>query len=176
MKYFIVGILVAFSVNVMAQESFYDLQAEDINGEMVDFSQFKGKKVLIVNTASKCGFTPQYEGLQKLHEMYGGEDFVIIGFPSNDFMSQEPGTEEEIKAFCEKNYGVEFLMMSKIHVKGDEMHPVYQWLTQKAKNGVEDSNVGWNFQKYFISKKGKLVEVFGTRVDPQDEKIIQLIK
>jgi len=168
-------IAVMMTSGIQAQESFYDLKAKNINGEMVDFSQFEGKKVLIVNTASKCGFTPQYEGLQKLHEDYAGEDFVIIGFPSNDFMKQEPGTEEEIQAFCEKNYGVEFLMMSKVVVKGDDKHPVYQWLTQKAKNGAKDSKVSWNFQKYMISESGELIEVFGTKVKPQDEKIVSLI-
>ena len=176
MKSLILLMAIMMTGTIQAQESFYDLNAEDITGEMVDFSQFKGKKVLIVNTASKCGFTPQYEGLQKLHEDYAGEDFVIIGFPSNDFMNQEPGTEAEIQAFCEKNYGVEFLMMSKVAVKGDDMHPVYQWLTQKAKNGVQDSKVSWNFQKYMISETGELIEMFSTKVKPQDEKIVSLIK
>ncbi len=161
---------------LQAQESFYDLKAKDISGEMIDFSQFKGKKVLIVNTASKCGFTPQYEGLQKLHEDYAGDDFVIVGFPSNDFLKQEPGTEDEIMAFCEKNYGVEFLMMSKVVVKGSDKHAVYQWLTQKAKNGVKDSKVSWNFQKYMISETGELIEVFSSKVKPQDEKIVSIIK
>jgi len=161
---------------LQAQESFYDLKAKDISGEMIDFSQFKGKKVLIVNTASKCGFTPQYEGLQKLHEDYAGDDFVIVGFPSNDFLKQEPGTEDEIMAFCEKNYGVEFLMMSKVVVKGSDKHAVYQWLTQKAKNGVKDSKVSWNFQKYMISETGELIEVFSSKLKPQDEKIVSIIK
>ncbi|MDA3912527.1 MAG: glutathione peroxidase [Bacteroidales bacterium] len=175
MKSLIILMAVMMTGTLQAQESFYDLKAKDITGEMVDFSQFKGKKILIVNTASKCGFTPQYEGLQKLHEDYAGEDFVIIGFPSNDFLKQEPGTEKEIQAFCEKNYGVEFLMMSKVAVKGNEKHPVYQWLTEKAKNGVQDSKVSWNFQKYMISENGELLESFSSKVKPQDEKIVSLI-
>jgi len=176
MKNLIILMAVMMTGALQAQESFYDLKAKDISGEMIDFSQFKGKKVLIVNTASKCGFTPQYEGLQKLHEDYAGDDFVIVGFPSNDFLKQEPGTEDEIMAFCEKNYGVEFLMMSKVVVKGSDKHAVYQWLTQKAKNGVKDSKVSWNFQKYMISETGELIEVFSSKVKPQDEKIVSIIK
>ncbi|MGM0648657.1 MAG: glutathione peroxidase, partial [Bacteroidota bacterium] len=122
-------------------ETFHDFVVQDINGKDFDFSQLKGKKVLVVNTASKCGFTPQYEGLQDLYEKYKDQDFTIIGFPANNFMNQEPGSDEEIKSFCTTNYGVTFPMMSKISVKGDNMHPVYQWLTQKSKNGKEDSKV-----------------------------------
>ena len=176
MKTLSVLILFAMSTATYGQSSFYDLKAEDINGKMVDFSTFRGKKVLIVNTASKCGFTPQYEELQTLYEMYGGDDFVIVGFPSNDFMKQEPGTEEEIKAFCEKNYGVEFLMMSKISVKGKDMHPVYQWLTQKALNGKMDSKVSWNFQKYMISAEGELVDYAAPKVKPMSERILDFVK
>ncbi|MEA1873171.1 MAG: glutathione peroxidase [Bacteroidota bacterium] len=175
MKYLVILMAVMMTGTIQAQNSFYDLKAENITGEMVDFSQFKGKKVLIVNTASKCGFTPQYEGLQKLHADFAGENFVIIGFPSNDFKKQEPGTKEEIQAFCEKNYGVEFLMMSKVVVKGKDKHPVYKWLTEKVKNGVKDSKVSWNFQKYMISETGELIEVFSSKVKPQDKKIISVI-
>ncbi|MFO7789207.1 MAG: glutathione peroxidase [Bacteroidales bacterium] len=167
---------VIMATSALAQTDFYSLSAKDINGEEVNFSDFNGKKLLIVNTASKCGFTEQYEGLQKLHEEFGGEDFMIIGFPSNDFMNQEPGTEEEIKAFCKKNYGVSFLMMSKIKVKGKDKHKVYEWLTSKKHNGVKDSKVKWNFQKYMVSKEGQLVGVVGTKSKPYSEEILNFIK
>ena len=159
-----------FSVS-FAQSSFYSLSAKTIDGEDISFEQFKGKKVLVVNVASKCGFTPQYEDLESLYKVYGGDDFTIIGFPANNFMKQEPGTNEEIKAFCTSNYGVSFQMMSKISVKGDDIHPVYQWLTQKEKNGVKDSNVKWNFQKYLIDENGKLVGVFSPKTKPFSEEI-----
>ena len=138
---------------------FYTLSFKTISGETFKFSQLKGKKVLIVNTASKCGFTPQYTDLQKLYEKYGSDKFVIIGFPANNFMSQEPGSNSEIKEFCLTNYNVTFPMMAKISVKGKDIHPLYEWLTSKEQNGVMDSNVKWNFQKYMIDENGKLVDV-----------------
>lgn len=152
--------------------SFYDLKANDIDGNEVKFEQFKRKRVLLVNTASKCGFTKQYAGLQELHENYGGKDFVLIGFPSNDFLNQEPGSHEDIKAFCSKNYGVSFLMMEKVKVKGKKKHSVYQWLTEKAKNGKMDSKVGWNFQKYMISKDGEFVGMAKPSTKPGSEEIV----
>jgi glutathione peroxidase len=130
----------------------------------------------VVNTASKCGFTPQYKQLQELFEKYGGDKFTIIGFPANNFMKQEPGTNQEIAAFCEKNYGVTFRMMSKISVKGDDMHPLYKWLTSKSQNGVMDSDVKWNFQKYLIDENGKLVDVVEPKIKPDDEKIVRWIR
>ena len=163
------------SLNINAQ-SFYDLKATDINGEEFDFANLKGKKVLIVNTASKCGYTPQYEGLQELFEQYGGDNFVIIGFPANNFMKQEPGSNEDIKSFCTKDYGVSFPMMSKISVKGKEIHPVYEWLTKKKLNGFSNSKVKWNFQKYLIDEKGNLIKVFSTKTKPMSSEIVDLIK
>ena len=171
--------LVSFIITTLsgsAQKAFYDFKVETIDGSMFDFSQLKGKKVLIVNTASKCGFTPQYDGLQELYEKYGGDDFTIIGFPANNFANQEPGTDEEIQQFCRINYGVTFPMMSKISVKGDDMHPLYKWLTSKEKNGVMDSEVKWNFQKYLINEDGQLVDVFYSKVKPMDEEIVALIE
>lgn len=156
--------------------SFHDLSATTITGETLDFSVFKGKKILVVNTASKCGFTKQYEGLEEVYKKYGDENFTIIGFPANNFMSQEPGTDEEIKEFCELNYGVSFQMMSKVSVKGKDMHPVYQWLTQKDKNGIEDSKVSWNFQKYIIDEKGRYVGYYSPKTEPDDERIIKWIE
>lgn len=160
---------------VQAQKSFYDLKAKTIEGNDLDFSSLKGKKVLMVNTASKCGYTPQYEDLEKLFQAYKDKNFVIIGFPANNFMHQEPGTNADIKEFCTKNYGVTFQIMEKVSVKGDDIDPVYQWLTQKEKNGKMDSEVKWNFQKYMIDEKGNLVDVAYSKEKPMDDKIVNWI-
>ena len=159
-----------------AQTSFYDFTVKDITGNDYPLSQLKGKKVLVVNTASKCGFTPQYDGLQELFEKYGDENFMIIGFPANNFAKQEPGSNEEIANFCRLNYGVTFPMMSKISVKGDDQHPLYRWLTSKAENGVEDSKVSWNFQKYMIDEEGQLVGHFAPTVKPDNKKLVRWIE
>ncbi len=161
-----------FSYESNAQKSFYDFTVESIDGSSFDFSQLKGKKVLVVNTASKCGFTPQYEGLEKLYEEFSDDNFVILGFPANNFMKQEPGTNEEIADFCEKNYGVTFPMMAKISVKGDDMHELYRWLTTKTENGVLDSEVSWNFQKFLIDEKGNLVATYPPKTKPDDAEIV----
>jgi glutathione peroxidase len=131
---------------------------------------------MIVNTASKCGFTPQYEQLQALYKEYGGDGFVIIGFPANNFLSQEPGTNEEIKEFCTSKYSVTFPMMGKISVKGSDMHPLYKWLTEKSLNGVMDSDVKWNFQKYLVDEKGSLISVIPPKESPLSEQIVKWIK
>jgi glutathione peroxidase len=156
--------------------SIYQFKVKDINGSTFDFASLKGKKIMIVNTASKCGLTPQYEQLEALYTKYKTKDFVIIGFPANDFMSQEPGSDQEIQQFCKLNYGVSFPMMSKISVKGKDMAPIYQFLTQKAKNGKEDSKVEWNFQKYLIDESGQLAKVISPRVSPNDPSIISWIE
>lgn len=177
MKNLLLAFTLLFSLTAISQEkSLYDYTVTDINGEEFDFSSLEGKKIMIVNTASKCGLTPQYEQLQAIYEKYGGEDFVIIGFPANNFMNQEPGDEEEIATFCQKNYGVTFPMMAKISVKGDDMHPLYQFLTQKAMNGHSDNEVKWNFQKYLINEKGELEEVIHPRVKPDSEEIVSWIE
>lgn len=163
--------LVVTSLNMQAQSAFYDFKVKTLGGTEFDFATLKGKKVMVVNTASKCGLTGQYEQLQALYETYGGDDFVIIGFPANNFMNQEPGTAEEIQEFCQLNYGVTFPMMDKISVKGDDQHPLYKWLTQKELNGVMDSKVQWNFQKYLIDEKGNLVKVVAPRTLPTDEEV-----
>ena len=160
----------------MEKKTFHDFVVENIDGEEFDLSSLKGKKALIVNTASKCGFTKQYEGLQELYEKYGSEEFTIIGFPANNFANQEPGSDEQIKQFCSKNFGVTFPMMSKISVKGKNQHPVYQWLTKKEFNGKMDSKVKWNFQKYMIDEEGNLVDVAYSRTKPMDDKIVGWIK
>jgi glutathione peroxidase len=156
--------------------SIYQFKVKDINGKTFDFAVLKGKKIMVVNTASKCGLTPQYEELEALYTKYKSKNFVIVGFPANDFMSQEPGSDQEIAQFCKLNYGVSFPMMSKISVKGKEMHPVYEFLTQKAKNGKEDSKVEWNFQKYLIDENGHLAKVISPRVLPNDPSIIAWIE
>lgn len=157
------------------QKSFYDFTVTSIDGKEFPLSQLKGKKVLVVNTASKCGYTPQYEKLQELYQQYGGENFTIIGFPANNFLSQEPGTNEEIQEFCQVNYGVTFPMMEKISVKGDDMAPLYMWLTEKDLNGVEDSKVKWNFQKYMINEDGTLAGMVPPGDSPMGETIMEWI-
>jgi len=152
----------------------YDFSITRIDGEEINLNAFKGKKILFVNVASKCGYTSQYEGLQKLYEQ-NKEKLVIIGLPCNQFMHQEPGTNEEIQSFCTKNYGVTFPITEKVNVKGDKIHPLYNWLTRKELNGVEDSKVKWNFQKYLIDEEGKLVQVFGSKVEPLSQEIIDAI-
>jgi glutathione peroxidase len=157
-------------------KTIYDFKVTDINGETFDFSTLKGKKIMIVNTASKCGLTPQYEQLEEVYKQYKDTNFVIIGFPANNFMSQEPGSDKDIAEFCVKNYGVSFPMMSKISVKGSDMHELYVYLTQKKLNGLEDSDVKWNFQKYLIDESGKLAKVIDPRTLPNDPEIINWIE
>jgi len=168
-------VLLPFVLNAQTN-NFYDFTVKDIDGNDFSFEQLKAKKVMIVNVASKCGYTPQYEQLEKVYEKYKDADFVIIAFPANNFLKQEPGTDDEIKQFCTINYGVTFLVMSKISVKGKDMHEVYQWLTSKKLNGVEDSSVKWNFQKYLISRDGILEEVIKPKTKPDDQKIINWIE
>jgi glutathione peroxidase len=165
-------VLMVVPALVSAQKNFYDFTVKDIDGFDYKLSQLKGKKVLVVNTASKCGLTPQYEDLEKLYRDYKDKGLVIIGFPSNDFAGQEPGSNEEIAAFCSETYDVTFPMMSKISVKGDDMHPLYKWLTQASENGVEDSRVAWNFQKYMIDEQGALVGSVPPRKKPGCDEII----
>ena len=154
----------------------YDFKATTLDGKSFDLSTLKGKKVMVVNTASKCGLTPQYAKLEKLYEQYKDKNFVIIGFPANNFNAQEPGTNSEIREFCTQNYGVTFPMMSKISVKGDDIDPLYKWLTNKADNSVMDAPVQWNFQKFLINEKGQLADVALPKVLPDDEKIIKWIE
>jgi glutathione peroxidase len=169
-------LLVACITTVMAQENIYQFKVKDLYGNDFDFASLKGKKVMIVNTASKCGLTPQYEDLEALYKDYKDDGFVIVGFPANNFASQEPGSNSEIAAFCKENYGVTFPMMSKISVKGSDMHKVYHFLTEKSKNGLQDSTVEWNFQKYLINEQGKLVKVISPRTLPTDPEIVNWIK
>lgn len=155
--------------NQPVEGSIYDFKIPSLDGREIDFAQFKGKKLLIVNTASKCGYTPQYEGLQKLHERFGDE-IAILGFPANNFLWQEPGSNEEIASFCQKNYGVTFQMFEKISVKGKDKHPLYKWLA--AKSGESPS---WNFCKYVISEDGEEIHFFSNKVEPEDKSIVDLL-
>lgn len=156
-------------------ETIYQYKVTDLYGKEFDFASLKGKKILVVNTASECGLTPQYKDLESIYEKYKDKDFVIIGFPANNFGSQEPGSNEEIAKFCQMNYGVTFPMMSKISVKGSDKAPIYEFLTQKSKNGLQDSEVEWNFQKYLINEQGKLIKVLSPRVLPTDPVIIDWV-
>lgn len=157
------------TTNIKAK-SIYDFKVEGLSGGTIDFSAFKGKKILIVNTASKCGYTPQYEGLEKLYETYK-DKLVIVGFPANNFGGQEPGTNTEIKEFCKKNYGVSFPMAAKVSVKGDDTAPIYLWLCNKAQNGVLDAEISWNFGKFLLDENGHLLNYFPSKVTPMSEEI-----
>ena len=183
MKYFtfIITLFTLIMENLQAQnnadnQTIYQFTVEDINGKPFALADLKGKKVMIVNTASKCGLTPQYKELEALYKQYKDKDFIIIGFPANNFLGQEPGSNEQIASFCSINYGVTFPMMSKISVKGKNMHPLYQFLTQKSKNGVEDSKVQWNFQKYLIGRNGKLEKVIDPKTLPSSDEVKQWIE
>ncbi|MFN3755062.1 glutathione peroxidase [Flavobacterium sp.] len=156
----------------MNTETVYQFKVTDLYGQEFDFASLKGKKILIVNTASECGLTPQYKDLEAIYKKYKDKNFVIVGFPANNFGSQEPGSNQEIAKFCEMNYGVTFPMMSKVSVKGNDKCELYQFLTQKSKNGLQDSEVEWNFQKYLINEKGELVKVLSPRVLPTDAEIV----
>lgn len=154
----------------------YPYVVKDINGKNFAFESLKGKKIMVVNTASLCGLTPQYKELQDLYKKYGHEKLVIVGFPSNDFAEQEPQGNKEIMVFCKENYGVTFPMMSKISVTGEQMAPIYQFLTQKDKNLLQDSTVEWNFQKYLIDENGRLVKVISSKTSPTDPVILEWLK
>jgi glutathione peroxidase len=174
MKIFKLQVLLSilmFPVALSAQSGFYDFKVKTLEGEDFNLASLKGKKVMVVNTASKCGYTPQYKDLEELYKQHG-DKLVIIGFPSNNFLNQEPGSALEIRQFCTDNYSVTFPLMEKISVKGKDMHPLYKWLTSKELNGVMDSEVKWNFQKYLIDENGKLVDVLYSKEKPGSEKVI----
>ena len=185
MHKFIVTLVLGLSLVIFGQtnkknenkmNTIHTFKVKDITGKDFDLASLKGKKVMIVNTASECGLTPQYAQLEELYETFKDKNFVIIGFPANNFGAQEPGTNEQIATFCQKNYGVTFPMMEKISVKGEDTHPLYLFLTQKSKNGLEDNEVKWNFQKYLVNKEGVLEKVIGPQTLPIDEEIINWIK
>jgi len=161
--------------NSTAQKSIYDIAINDIAGNPIDLNEFKGKHVLFVNVASECGFTPQYTGLEELHQQYK-DDLIVIGLPCNQFGGQEPEAEKEIQQFCTKNFGVTFLLTEKIEVKGEKKHPLYNWLTDKKINGKSSSNVKWNFQKYIVDEKGEFVNYFYSTTKPLSSKITSILK
>nr|WP_029905527.1 glutathione peroxidase [Prevotella sp. 10(H)] len=178
MKQLILSLLFSIITISMVQDdkTLYDFKVKDIDGKEFDLSALKGKKVLIVNVASKCGLTPQYTKLQELYEKYKDKNFVVIGFPANNFNGQEPGTNEEIKTFCTLNYNVSFPMMSKIDVVGKNKAPIYKWLTEKSENKKMNAEVQWNFQKFMIDENGHLVDFASPREDPFSDKIIKWIE
>ncbi|MEY2916572.1 MAG: hypothetical protein RIS73_286 [Bacteroidota bacterium] len=155
---------------IVSAKSIYDFKVEGLDGSTIDFTSFKGKKILIVNTASKCGYTKQYEGLEALYKKYQ-DKLVIVGFPANNFGGQEPGTNTEIKEFCKKNYGVTFPMAAKVSVKGDDKAPIFKWLTSKTENGVLDAEIGWNFGKFLLDENGNLITYFPSKVEPMSEEL-----
>ena len=168
-------ILTSIVVTMMAAVSVYDFKVPSLDGDTIDLSAYKGKYLLIVNTASQCGYTKQYADLEKLYE--GQKDkLVIVGFPANNFGGQEPGSNAEIKEFCKKNYGVTFPMAEKVSVKGSDIHPLFQYLTSKEKNGVQDAEIKWNFTKFLLDKNGKLIAVFPSQVNPMSEEITKHLK
>jgi len=171
MKWQLLFSIILLPVVVSAQSGFYDFKVKTLEGEDFNLASLKGKKVMVVNTASKCGYTPQYKDLEELYMQYEGK-LVIIGFPANNFLNQEPGSALEIRQFCTDKYSVTFPLMEKISVKGKDMHPLYKWLTSKELNGVMDSEVKWNFQKYLIDENGKLVDVLYSKEKPGSEKVI----
>jgi glutathione peroxidase len=174
MKYFITSLfsLICFFSNAQSIHSF---TVKGIDGKNISLSSFKGKKIMVVNTASKCGYTPQYEGLEKVYEQYK-DKLVIIGFPCNQFGGQEPGSSEEIVTFCKKNYGVTFPLAEKIDVKGDDIAPIYKWLTEKQKNGVLDATISWNFNKFLLDENGKMLAYFPSKVKPDSEEILNYLR
>ena len=174
MKHLFTLLLMATSFFVQAQ-SIHSFQVKSIDGNQINFAKYKGKKILVVNTASKCGYTPQYEALQKVYEQYK-DKLVIIGFPCNQFGGQEPGSNQEIVEFCKKNYGVSFPLADKIDVKGDNTAPIYKWLTQKGKNGVLDASISWNFNKFLLDENGKMMAYFPSNVKPDSDAILSYLK
>lgn len=178
MKTFFISIIIACMATTVysQQKSFYDFTVKTIDGKDLPLSTFKGRRVMVVNVASKCGFTPQYAKLEELYSKYKGDNFAIIGFPANNFLNQEPGSNEEIKEFCTLNYGVTFPMMEKISVKGKNIAPLYKWLTEKSENGVQDAPVSWNFCKYLIDENGKWVAFYPSKVDPLSKEIVKWIE
>ncbi len=177
MKYIltIAGLIMLSAFTFPANNSIHSFKVKSIEGKTIDFASFKGKKILVVNTASKCGYTPQYEALQKVYNEYK-DKLVIIGFPANNFGGQEPGSDGEIQEFCKARFGVTFPLASKVSVKGSDMAPIYKWLTSKEENGVLDAEIKWNFGKFLLDENGKLIQYFPSAVKPDSEEILKWVK
>lgn len=177
MKYFLtlVAVVMLSAFTMPANNSIHSFKVKSIDGGMIDFAKYKGKKILVVNVASQCGYTRQYEGLQKLYDAHK-DKLVIVGFPANNFGSQEPGSDGEIAQFCKARFGVTFPMASKISVKGDDTAPIYKWLTSKTENGVLDASIGWNFNKFLLDENGKMIAYFPSKIEPDSEEITKWLK
>jgi glutathione peroxidase len=177
MKYLLTIAIVAMfsSFTLKGDPTIHAFKVKSIEGGVIDFSKFKGKKILVVNTASKCGYTPQYEALEKVYEEYK-DKLVIVGFPANNFKEQEPGSDTEISEFCKARYGVKFPLASKVSVKGDDTAPIYKWLTTKTENGVLDATIAWNFNKFLLDENGKMIAYFPSKVTPDSEEILKYLK
>ncbi|MFM7357117.1 MAG: glutathione peroxidase [Sediminibacterium sp.] len=177
MKHIFLLVMIPFltAFTMTTDSSIHRFKVKSIEGATIDFASFKGKKILVVNTASECGYTPQYEDLQKLYDQYKGK-LVVVGFPANNFGSQEPGSDTEIRAFCKARYGVTFPLASKISVKGTDMAPIYKWLTSKSENGVLDATISWNFNKFLLDENGKLLAYFPSKVKPMSDEILQYLR
>jgi glutathione peroxidase len=177
MKHILLLVLLPFlsAFTMTTDSSIHRFKVKSIEGATIDFASFKGKKILVVNTASECGYTPQYEDLQKLYDQYKSK-LVVVGFPANNFGSQEPGSDTEIRAFCKARYGVTFPLASKISVKGNDMAPIYKWLTSKSENGVLDATITWNFNKFLLDENGKLLAYFPSKVKPMGDEILQYLR
>jgi glutathione peroxidase len=171
---FLLSIMLLAATTLSAQ-SIHSFTVKGIDGKEIKLASFKGKKILVVNTASKCGYTPQYEALEKVYEQYK-DKLVIIGFPCNQFGGQEPGSNEEIVEFCKKNYGVTFPLADKIDVKGTNTAAIYQWLTQKSKNGVLDASISWNFNKFLLDENGKMIAYYPSNITPDNQAILSQLK
>ncbi len=177
MKYVLafVAVVIMSAFTLPDNGSIHSFKVKSIEGGTIDFAKFKGKKILVVNTASKCGYTPQYDALQKVYDQYK-DKLVIVGFPANNFGGQEPGSDGEIQEFCKARFGVKFPLASKVSVKGEDMAPIYQWLTSKAKNGVLDADIKWNFNKFLLDENGKMIAYFPSKVTPDSEEILKYVK
>jgi len=172
---FIAAIMLSAFTFPVATPSIHSFKVASIDGGQIDFSSFKGKKILVVNTASKCGYTPQYEALEKVYKQYK-DKLVIVGFPCNQFGGQEPGSNEEIQSFCKARYGVTFPLSTKVDVKGDNIAPIYKWLCNKSENGVLDASIAWNFNKFLLDENGKMIAYFPSKVTPDSEEILKYLK
>lgn len=177
MKYILtlVAVVMMSAFTLPDNGSIHSFKVKSIEGGTIDFAKFKGKKILVVNTASKCGYTPQYEALQKVYDQYK-DKLVIVGFPANNFGGQEPGSDGDIQEFCKARFGVKFPLASKVSVKGEDMAPIYQWLTSKAKNGVLDADIKWNFNKFLLDENGKMIAYFPSKVTPDSDDILKYVK
>jgi glutathione peroxidase len=169
------GLTILSAFTATGDPSIHRFKVKSIEGSTIDFASFKGKKILVVNTASECGYTPQYEDLQKLYDQYKSK-LVIVGFPANNFGGQEPGSDTEIRAFCKARYGVSFPLASKVSVKGNDMAPIYKWLTSKSENGVLDASISWNFNKFLLDENGKMLAYFPSKVKPMSDEILQYLR